>query len=145
MTSRTSTWHYASWSAAYELKHQYSAAIAAYAREIALAPNDPDGLRRAAQAHALAGDTAQARVLLDKLLHPPAGIYIPPIDPAAVYAALRDKTNCLAWLNQWCTSGAVARHEPIGQRACLRYHPERSRFSSDRPAGRSLAMNAPGE
>jgi TolB-like protein/Flp pilus assembly protein TadD len=91
---------YASLGAAYELKHQYSAAIAAYEREIALAPNDPDGLRRAAQAHALAGDTAQARVLLDKLLHPPAGIYIPPIDPAAVYAALRDKTNCLAWLNR---------------------------------------------
>jgi TolB-like protein len=99
---------YAALGTAYEQKRQYAAAIAQFNRELALAPGDPDGLRRAAHARAAAGDTAEARALLDKLLHPPAGTYIAPIDPASVYAALADKTHWLAWLNRGVAERAAS-------------------------------------
>ncbi len=86
--------------AAYEQKHMYAEAIAEYERELALSSGDPDALRRAAHAQAVSGDRAKAMQLLDKLLHPAAGGYVPPIDPAVVYAGLGDKPHCLEWLGR---------------------------------------------
>jgi TolB-like protein len=99
---------HASLGTAYEEKHSYSAAIVEFEKEMALTPGDSDGLRRAAHAYAVSGNAAKARILLDKLLHPSAGSYIPPIDPAAVYAGLGDKADCLSWLNRGVAERAAS-------------------------------------
>jgi hypothetical protein len=67
---------------------------------MALSPGDPDAPTRAAHAYAAAGNRAKALPLLAKLLHPAAGIYVPPSDLAMVYAGLGDKRHCLEWLGR---------------------------------------------
>jgi TolB-like protein/Flp pilus assembly protein TadD len=86
--------------AAYEQKRMYAEAIAQFEREMALSPGDPDAPTRAAHAYAAAGNRAKALPLLAKLLHPAAGIYVPPSDLAMVYAGLGDKRHCLEWLGR---------------------------------------------
>jgi TolB-like protein/Tfp pilus assembly protein PilF len=53
-----------------------------------------------AHAHAVAGNTDQARTILQKLLEQSARTYVPPTSVAVIYAGLGDNEQALAWLDK---------------------------------------------
>jgi TolB-like protein/Tfp pilus assembly protein PilF len=82
---------------AYEGKQQYPEAIAEYKRALGLPGSRSFALAGLGRAYALSGKHSEARRLLDELEKTVKRQYVPAVYLAAIYAALGNKDQSIAW------------------------------------------------
>jgi TolB-like protein/DNA-binding winged helix-turn-helix (wHTH) protein/tetratricopeptide (TPR) repeat protein len=83
----------------YEAKRDYTRAIDAFERAQRL-DDSPEILAFLARAHAVSGDRAKARRLLDDLMTRGSARYVSPHDVALVHAGLGERERALDWLER---------------------------------------------
>src|SRR6185369_12013824 len=83
---------------AYAGRRQYTEAIAALEKARSLDSN-PDLQGYLGWVYAVSGDSANARKILDALIHPAPGSTVWANNVASVYSGLNDKDKAFEWLN----------------------------------------------
>lgn len=85
---------------AYEQKHDFPKAIAAFEHALKLDQDHSEIWSALGHAYAVSGNTAEARKVLAKLETPGALSYVAPYNVAIVYAGLGDESQAFAWLER---------------------------------------------
>jgi serine/threonine-protein kinase len=85
---------------AYEQKHDFPKAIAAFEQALKLDQDHAEIWSALGHAYAVSGKTAEAQKVLAKLQTPGALSYVAPYNVAVVYAGLGDSAQSFAWLER---------------------------------------------
>jgi len=85
---------------AYEQKHDFPKAIAAFEQAVKLDQDHAEIWSALGHAYGVSGDTAEARKVLAKLQTPGALSYVAPYNVAILYAGLGDTSQSFAWLER---------------------------------------------
>jgi serine/threonine protein kinase/Tfp pilus assembly protein PilF len=85
---------------AYEQKHDFPKAIAAFEQAVKLDQDHAEIWSALGHAYGVSGDTAEARKVLVKLQTPGALSYVAPYNVAILYAGLGDTSQSFAWLER---------------------------------------------
>ena len=85
---------------AYEEKGMYAEAIAELHKAVKLSDGSPQMKATLAHAYAMAGRTAEARKILAELQEAARGRYVSPYDIATIHAALGERDQAFAFLDQ---------------------------------------------
>src|SRR5438309_2168261 len=83
---------------AYEQKHEYAKAIAAFETAVKMEPDVMEAKAQLAHAYALAKQPAKAREILQFLIAEKR--YVSPYVVALIYVALGDKDKAFEWLDK---------------------------------------------
>jgi tetratricopeptide (TPR) repeat protein len=93
-------WAYLDCGAAYVQKSMYKEGIAELEKALAISPDNTQALSHIGYAYAVAGRSAEAHMVLDRLNELSKRRYVPAEDRAGIHAGLGEKEKALEWLEK---------------------------------------------
>ncbi len=90
---------------AYEQTNRMPEALAAYQRAVDLDKDNAENWSNLGHAHAVSGNPARARQIINDLKATARRTYVGPYNIALIYAGLGDKDQAFAWLERACDDG----------------------------------------